>query len=267
MNIGVYITIVLGSVIGIIYCYFYGYKHTQFCNAVILYTLGSIFEAYIFRLNVDPQLEFNFNAMVFSEGAALTANTIVQAVLIRVLNWDPVLSFGIANCSSCFLHVVVFKLLCRKHPNYTTSLSLQYLSNGTDFLLPNTLKFSLSLAYNALVNDFFDQTYFVIFASTASYLGELHLIRGFGSLFIRFIYMPVNNVTYNLYSKLYSDASQMSESSGKKQLSKISAIVQMVVLVYSRLTYFMLAYGYHTSHVVLSLIFGSNWVNEVATCN
>lgn len=267
MNIGIYMTISLGAIIGLIFCYFYSDKHANFRKAIFLYSMGSVFESIVFRLSVDPQLEFDFNAMVISEGAAFTANTILQAILIRLMVWDPVLSFGIANCTSCFLHVVAFKLLCKSQPHYSNSLALKLLSDGKNYLLPNTMKFSFSLAYNALVNDFFDQTYFVIFASAATYLGELHLIRGFGSLFIRFIYMPVNNVTYNLYSKLYSDASKMPAANARQNFVKMSTIVQMVVLIYSRLTYFMLAYGFHTSHVVLSLIFGSKWVDSVEKYN
>jgi hypothetical protein len=129
------------------------------------------------------------------------------------------------------------------------------------------MKFALSLGYNALLNDFFDQTYFVIFASTAKYLGDLNLIRGFGSLFIRFMYMPINNVTYNLYAQLWTDSLKAKEqdklTESRASVSKILAVVKMVVFLYSRLTYFMLAYGVFTAKVFLSLLFGSVWVTEV----
>jgi Rft protein len=265
MNLGVYVTAVLGSVIAMAYIHFYGYKNPYFGHAVPLYTLGSILSSYSFRLNVDPQLDFNFNTMVYAEAASFTGNTLIQAALIRLFGIDPILSFGLANFGSGVILVVVFKILALRHPHYTSSLWPKPLTSVKGYLLPNTLKFSLSLAYNALLNDFFDQTYFVVFASSATYLGEFNLIRGFGSLFIRFIYMPINNVTYNLYSKLYSDAMKAdSKAKTEAELKKIAAIVKMVVFLYANLTYFLLFYGAHTSKVFLSLMFGSKWVTPVS---
>ena len=266
MSIGVYITIVVGAFLGFGFNHFYGHKHKHFGNAIALYTLGSIFEGYFLRLNVDSQLEFKFEAMIVAEAASFTINTFTQAGLIRIINLDPILSFGIANFFSFFMQAVVFWIATRKQTSYTSSLILTKIDQER-YLLPNSLKFAFSLAYNALMNDFFDQTYFVIFASGANYLGNLNLIRGFGSLFIRFLYVPINNVTYNLYAQLWTDALKSKEddklAAAQASVSKMLAVAKMVVFVYSRLTYFMLVYGVFTADVFLSILFGHVWVTEV----
>lgn len=268
MNIGVYLTAGIGSIIGLIYNYFYGGKHEYMGTSIALYTLGSVFSSYAFRLTVDPQLDFNFGIIVISEGAGFTVNTFAQAFFIRLMGTDPVLSFGLANLISSSVQVLCCLYYTKKHSNYTSSILLKEFKDvdgKKKYLLDNSLKFSFSLAYNALLNDFFDQTYFVIFASNEPFLGELTLIRGFGSLFIRFLYMPINSVTYNLYSKLFVESQKHKiDEKEKDYILKIVTIVKMVIFIYSNLTYFFLIYGYATSEVVLDLLFGSKWVNPVS---
>ena len=79
--------------------------------------------------------------------------------------------------------------------------------------------------------------------------------------------MPVNNVTYNLYAQLWTDflKSKVNDDKAAAQssLNKMLEVVKMVVFVYSRLTYFILAYGIATSQVLLTIFFGSKWVTEV----
>lgn len=259
----------VGAILAYGFNFFYGEKHQYFGTAIVLYSLGSISEAYFLRLTVDSQLEFKFDSMVIAEAASFTVNTFVQAGLIRLLGYDPILSFGIANFLGFFSSILAFKLLTRKE-NYSSSLVLENI--GTDrYLLPNSLKFAFSLAYNALLNDFFDQTYFVVFASHATYLGDLNLIRGFGGLFVRFLYMPINSVTYNLYAQLWTDSLKLKDQddlpSSRAAVAKILAVVKMVVFLYSRLTYFMTIYGFFTAKVFLSLLFGSLWVTEVGSVN
>lgn len=268
MNIGVYITCLLGFIVGYGYDYLYGDKHSYFGITTILYSLGSVFSAYASRLNVDPQLDFNFNISIYAEAFYFTSNTVLQALLIRVLGVDALLSFGLANFLSNALQVVSLLYLMRKHRQYSSNLALvPFHDNKTGqqvYLLPNSLKFGLSLAYNAFCNDFFDQTYFVFFASDADFLGEFSLIRGFGSIFIRFIYMPVNSVTYNLYGKMFLEAlKQTDEDQSKRIIHKIVTIVEMVLTFYSSITCFMLCYGSYTADVYLRLLFGDKWVNDV----
>lgn len=267
MNLGVYFTVIIGSIIGIVYNYFYGYKHPYFATAALLYSLGSILTSYAMRLNVDPQLDFNFNIMVVSEALGFTVNTFTQAILIRLLHVDPILSFGLAAFASGLVQAATFLIFLQRNPQYSAGVMLELFKDGDEkerYFAPNSLKFTASLAYNTLLNDFFDQTYFVIFAPNATFLGELTLIRGFGSLFVRFVFMPINNVTYNLYSKLYLESMKASSPQKSQTLvSKIIAIANMVIFLYSNLTYFLLAYGIPTSLVFLRIIFGQKWVNQV----
>lgn len=130
------------------------------------------------------------------------------------------------------------------------------------YLLDNSISFSLSLVYNVVLNDFFDQTYFVFFASQETFLGALSLIRGFGSIFIRFVHGPINNVSYNLYSKLYLESQKRdSEKESRELVEKMEAFLKMVITVYSSLSYFLFCYGFHSAEVFLSLVCGSQWVD------
>ncbi len=269
MNVGVYITCVLGFVVGYIYYHLYGDKHDYFGTTIVLYSIGSVCSAYSARLNVDPQLDFNFNMTVYAEAVYFTSNTFLQALFIRVLGVDALLSFGLSNFLSNFLQVLILLFLMRKHTNYSSYLTLKsFTDNSTDkqqYLLNNSLKFGLSLAYNSFTNDFFDQTYFVFFASDSDFLGDFSLIRGFGSIFIRFIYMPINAVTYNLYGKMFLESlKHIDDDSSKRIVHKIVSIVEMVLTFYSSITLFMLCYGMFTADVYLRLLFGDKWVNDVA---
>lgn len=73
--------------------------------------------------------------------------------------------------------------------------------------------------------------------------------------------MPINSVTYNLYSKLYLESMKQDEPEKSKVLiGKIVLIVKTVIMIYSNLTYFLLCYTLFTSKVLLSLFFGDKWV-------
>ena len=266
MNIGVYLSIVAGTLVAAGFSYFYGHKHPHFSSAAFMFTLSSILYSYALRLNVGPQLDFNFRIMVICEGVSFTVNTLAQAVMIRVLSIDPILSFGAAKLLSSFVLVVAYLLLTMKRPEYTSSLALSRLcgSHSGGFLLPNTIKFSMSVAYNSLLNEFFDQTYFVVFASDADYLGELNLIKGFGSLFVRFIYTPINNVTYNLYAKIHTESSIRAPPGRRQELArKMTGIVSVVLFAYTTLSCFFFFYGWFTAQCFLSLVFGQVWVGPV----
>ena len=158
MIIGVYITAGLGLVLGSLYSFFYGDTHKYFSRGAALYSVGSVMNAYSMRLNVDPQMDFNFNIMVVADAAYFTTNTFAQAILIRLTTTDPLLSFGLAKCLASIVQIAVQFLFLAKIPTYTSNIRLQKFDDGgkSVYLLPNTIKFGLSLAYNALLNDFFD---------------------------------------------------------------------------------------------------------------
>ena|SRR3990167_4443697 len=276
MNMGVFLTMGLGMLITVVFGHFYGDKHEYLTTAVFLYSVGSLCSAYCSRLNVDPQLEFNFSPAAYSEAFSLSTNNISQGLLIAVFGLDPILSFGLAHMMAglgqvCWVLVTFYRMkLADKKNTYTVSLKLEpFEFQGTQhYLLPGSIKFSLSLAYTALVNDFLDQTYFVVFASQESFLGELTLIRGFGSIFVRFIYMPINEVTYNLYAKLYSQyklEKAAGDSKDNQAFSTIQSIVKMIFWIYSTLCLFFLVYGTYNSPTALTLLFGSKWVNPVTS--
>lgn len=293
MNLGVFLTATLGILITAIYSYFYGDKHQYFTTTVFLYSIGSLCSAYCYRLNVDPQLEFNFSPSAYSEAISLSVNNFGQAILIAVIGLDPILSIGLATFLSGLVQVGsvfwYFYLHNGKMPNekYSRSLLLQKFEYREKqlYLLPGSIKFSLSLAYNALINDFLDQTYFVFFASNESFLGPLTLIRGFGSIFVRFLFMPVNEVTYNLYAKLYSqekltkasdavsttskttETDQRPQESPKSAIPTILSILGMLLWVYTSLCLFLLSYGLSNSRTALTLLFGKKWVDPVVSSN
>jgi len=270
MSLGVFLTATIGPLVALGFHAFFGDKHPHFGSGLALFTLGSVFRSYALRLNVDPQLDFNFTIMVFSEALGFSTNTMLQAYFIRWLELDPILAFGIANAASGAVQVLAFLAYFSTVRRYSFSLVLSPLSRDgeTRYLLPNTLKFSLSLAYNSLLNEFFDQTYFVIFASSDSYLGELTLIRGFGSLFVRFLFMPINSVAYNLYSKLYLESMREADRARRSQLLlQLLLILKTILTVLSSISIFFLVYGWNTSEFVLAVLFGKKWVNAVAVAD
>jgi hypothetical protein len=267
MNLGVYISAAVGPLVALGFHALYGDKHPQFGAGLALFTLGSVFKSYALRLNVDPQLDFNFTIMVFAEALGFSFNTMLQAYLIRWRAVDPILAFGLANAASGAVQALAFLAYFWATGKYSSSLGLVPISRVGEprkYLLPNTLRFSVSLAYNSLLNEFFDQTYFVIFASADSYLGELTLIRGFGSLFVRFLFMPINNVAYNLYSKLYLESLRETERARKCDLlHKLMLILKTILTLLTSISLFFLVYGWRTSDFVLGALFGKNWVNPV----
>lgn len=271
MNLGVYSTATLGPLIALGYYAFYGDKHPHFGNGLALFSIGAIFRSYALRLNVDPQLDFNFTIMVFSEALGFSCNTLLQAYFIRWAKLDPILSFGLANAASGGIQTLTFLMYFWTARRYSFSLVLAPISRSNEprtYLLPNTLRFSLSLAYNSLLNEFFDQTYFVVFASTDSYLGELTLIRGFGSLFVRFLFMPINSVAYNLYSKLFLESLKQTDRAAQRELlRKLLLILKTILMLLSSISLFFLVYGWWTADFVLGVLFGKNWVDPVGDGN
>lgn len=267
MNIGLYFTLLGGLLIASAYSYCFGSIHKYFVPSALLYTLGSVSYSYSVRLNVDRQLDFDYSLMVTSEIAGFTAKTLLQAVFIRLLGIDPILSFGIATAVAGFVHIVPFLLTAKTIDSsvWLIPLETEKVQKWPDrYLLPNTLKFGVYLAYTALLNDFFDNSFFVLFGADLVYLGAMTLIRGFGSLFSRFIFAPINNITYNLYAKLILEASQQQTGGDKAAiLDKLKAIIRTLALTYTTLIYFFLLYGSQTSEVLLSFLFGSQWVTPV----
>ena len=269
MNLGVYATASLGPLVALGYYAFYGDKHPQFAAGLALFSLGSVFRSIALRLNVDPQLDFNFNVMVISEALGFSCNTLLQAYFIRWLQTDPILSFGLANAASGGIQALAFLAYFSATRRYSFSVLLTPISGEGEarrYLLPNTLRFSLSLAYNSLLNEFFDQTYFVVFASTDAYLGELTLIRGFGSLFVRFLFMPINSVAYNLYSKLYLESLKQTDRDAQRDLQRKQLLILKTILtLLSSISLFFLVYGWRTADFVLGVLFGKNWVSPVGS--
>jgi Rft protein len=274
MNIGVYLTWTLGLLVTGLYGRLYGDKHPYFTTAVALYSVGSLCSAYCSRLNVDPQLQFDFAPSAYSEAVSLSANNFIQVFMIALWGADPILSFGFAMFCSGIIQVFCILALfyshnasCAAGNKYRLSLALQSFEYQGKrlYLLPGTIEFSASLAYTALINDFLDQTYFVVFASGENFLGELTLIRGFGSIFVRFLYMPVNEVTYNLYAKLYSQfkLQKLSDSKDDSDFRTILSILKILIWMYTTLCLFLLVYGASNSFSALTILFGSKWVNPV----
>ena len=134
-------------------------------------------------------------------------------ILIITFKVDPILSFGICNAVSNLSRVLTFLLYNMfKSSDIPLNLSLRLQkvkdlsSDRAIYLLPGSLRFAVQLAYSTLLVDFFDQLYFIIFVTDTRVIGELTLIRGFGNLIIRFLYAPIGDITYNLYSKLILEA-------------------------------------------------------------
>lgn len=125
MNIGVYITAGLGIVLGSLYSFFYGGKHDYFSRGAALYSIGSVLNAYSMRLNVDPQMDFNFNIMVVADAAYFTTNTFAQAILIRLTPVDPLLSFGLAKCLASLVQIAIQFVFLSKNRAYTSSIKLE----------------------------------------------------------------------------------------------------------------------------------------------
>lgn len=272
MIFGVYITAIVGVISAAGYILVFGHKHPYFSHAVIGYTLGSLFSAYTFKINVDHQLSFSFEVFVVAEGIGFTVNTLLQTALIKGLGMDPVLTFGVTNAASNFSKIIVFVYYSwyrKANPSdqYDLSLSLQPLSLQGDtesrYLLPNTLSFAWKLAYNTLLVDFFDQLYFIIFVKDDKLIGELTLIRSFGNLMIRFLYAPVGDITYNLYAKMIVESRKSITPEEKTTIiTKMVRIVQGVVFIFAFLNYFIFAYGLYTADTALLLCFGNKWVDK-----
>ena len=279
MVIGVYLTLVISVLSWLGFVYFFGHLHEHFSLAALCYSIGSILSSYSFKLNVDHQLGFRFEAQVVAEAIGFTVNTFSQAFLIKVMRIDSVLSFGISNILFYLSKTLVFAYFSRvkyRGEGFDLSLSIVKMNRKDKqvYLSEGTLWFSAQLAYNTLLIDFFDQLYFLIFVDDAVLIGELTLIRGFGNMIIRFVYGPIGDITYNLYAKMKTEAEKSylgGEGEGEKEEEKrgediykrMVSIVQLTMFIFSNINYFVFAYSYNTCETWLDMFFGQNWVNSV----
>lgn len=258
------------SALGFQYCF--GHVHPYFGYGIVGYTVGSILSAYAFKLNVDHQLAFEYGVTVVVEGTGFTTNTLVQAFLISYADIDPVIAFGISNAASNLMKVIVYLYYSWKSDKdyeCDISLSLKAVTENDEqvYLYSGTLTFAGNLAFNTLLVDFFDQLYFIIFVQDQRVIGQLTLIRSFGNLMIRFLYGPVGDVTYNLYSKMISEMRMDSSNikSRHKIATKMISILQSCLSLFAFLNYFIFCYSYGTASVILRWCFGDQWVTEVAS--
>ena len=271
MTIGVYLTVAICIISGCGYIKYFGSIHPNFALGVVGYSVGSVLSTYAYKLNVDHQLNFNYQPTIVAETISFTLNTVCQVLLIKVVGLDSVLSFGLINSIYYLAQVLVmlYYSTMKARPDQDIDLGLwlkPYIDGQgkSRYLFDGALWFSSQLAYNTLLVDFFDQTFFIIFVQSKLVLGELTLIRGFGNLIIRYIYGPVGDITYNLYSKINVECKNAhSDALVRDGISRMVSIVQGVMFVFAFLNYMIFVYSFNTCETWLLLFFGEKWVNPV----
>lgn len=151
MLIGSISSVFIGVILVIGFSFFFGYKNEQFMNTCILYSIGSIFSSHWNTLLVEPILDFNYKIMTVSEAASFTIGTLLQYLLVVIVGFNPLLSFGLA-CLLADVSKMLIVLVMEKRQNpdkkldFVTKLELVKINGEERYLTDELIELSKQLA-------------------------------------------------------------------------------------------------------------------------
>lgn len=198
MIFGLYFTIIVAVILSIVFVYLYSYLHTSITYSILIFGICGIIDSLCETLNVSAVLDFNYKILTISEAVGFTANTFVQFFLIRMINVDPVLSFGLSALVSRIFRILVYLTYYKREYKIDLNLSTFEYKGKEIYVFPDTKKLALQLSYLPLISNYGDQFYFMFFLAGKRFVGELSLIKSLGALFTRFVFSPVD-VSYLFY--------------------------------------------------------------------
>lgn len=192
---GFYFTIVLTIVLFTGFSYFYSSMHRFFILSCAFFSLSSILQIYGEACLVYPILDFNYNISALSESVGFTVNTLLQFGLIRLLDIDACLAFGISIIISSLVRIGIIIYMCKREHDYPVGLTLekiQFVKGKNGFVLPEMATMAKQVSFISFLASFTDQFYVSLFLKNTSFIGKIALIKNFSNVVIRFIFSPID---------------------------------------------------------------------------
>lgn len=212
MVIGIYITVVINFFAWIGFSHYFKSYEENFVTTTTLYAIGSIIEAFVLTVQVKLLLNFEYTAISIAEALCFTTKNITIFILLKSAICPQLTTYGIA-----LLLGNIVRLMAILYGEYRTFRSVTLNYNLTTiyeerepvYILSDMKIVCRELTYMSIPKYFLENVakIYLLYnvASSTDWLGYYTLINHLGGLLVVFVFLPIEQVCYNLFSRLFSD--------------------------------------------------------------
>jgi oligosaccharide translocation protein RFT1 len=199
-------TSLITPVITLSIAYLYGDLNPYFAHSCVLHGIAALIEGAAEPLAVQFVLSFNYAVPAQAETIAVFIKTLALYLLCITAEMQPLLAFGYSQIVFSSLYALIIywhssaKLIdafCPTKISKGTYIQPEMKTMGGQFTLMALMKFMLQEMEKIVVVAFRKDDIKVS--------AEFSLVSHIGAFVPRFLYSPIEEVSYNLFSKLSSE--------------------------------------------------------------